>query len=149
MGCDRKAEFALMMLSDRERAFVLRRRIGHLATADASGNPSVVPVCFALEAGTLYTALDEKPKRTRRPRRIRDLEANAHASFIADHYDEDWSRLGWVMIRGRGAVLYSGDEFAAGCGSLRHRYAQYASMTLSPLIAIRILEVRSWGSLDG
>jgi PPOX class probable F420-dependent enzyme len=138
-----------MMLPDRERAFLLRRRIGHLATADASGIPSVVPVCFALQADMLYTAMDDKPKRTRRPRRIRDLEENPRASFIADHYDEDWSRLGWVMIRGHGDVLDSGEEFDGGCQLLRRRYAQYARMTLSPLIAIRIEEVRSWGDLDG
>jgi PPOX class probable F420-dependent enzyme len=138
-----------MSLSDRERTFLLRRRIGHLATVDASGTPSVVPVCFALRADMLYTAMDEKPKRTRRPRRIRNLEANSRAAFIADYYDEDWSRLGWVMIRGPGDVLDSGEEFEGGCELLRRRYAQYATMTLSPLIAIRILEVRSWGNLDG
>lgn len=138
-----------MMLSDRERGFLLRRRVGHLATAGASGIPSVVPVCFALQADALYTALDDKPKRTRRPRRIRNLEQNSSVAFIADHYDEDWSRLGWVMIRGHGDILHSGEEFERGCELLRYRYAQYARMRLSPLIAIRILEVRSWGDLDG
>lgn len=148
MDDDRKAESAAMMLAERERAFLLRRKAGHLATADGSGMPSVVPVCFALQAKILYTALDDKPKRTRRPRRIRDIEASSRAAFIADHYDDDWSRLGWVMIRGEAGILESGQEFERGCGLLRHRYAQYATMTLSPLIAIRILEVRSWGNLD-
>jgi len=138
-----------MKLSDREIAFLLRRRIGHLATADASGIPSVVPVCFALQVDILYTALDDKPKLTRRPRRIRNLEENSRVAFIADHYDEDWSRLGWVMIRGQGDVLDSGKKFEGGCELLQRRYSQYATMTLSPLIAIRILEVRSWGNLDG
>ena len=138
-----------MTLPDSERAFLLRRRIGHLATAAASGMPSVVPVCFALQGETLYTALDEKPKRSPHPRRIRDLAANPRAAFVADHYDEDWSRLGWVMIRGNGAILGSGEEFERGCDLLRRRYAQYATMILSPLIALRILEVRFWGNLDG
>lgn len=138
-----------MRLPEPERAFVLRRRIGHLATADASGMPSLMPVCFALQADTLYTALDDKPKRTRRPRRIRDLAVNARAAFVTDHYDEDWSRLGWVMIRGDAAILESGEEFAHGCDLLRRRYVQYATMTLAPLIAVRILVVRSWGNLDG
>lgn len=138
-----------MMLSERERDFLLRRRVGHLATAGASGMSSVVPVCFALQAETLYTALDEKPKRTRRLRRIIDLEANPSVAFVADYYDEDWSRLGWVMIRGRGDILESGEEFDMGCGLLKGRYMQYATMKLSPLIAIRILALRSWGNLDG
>lgn len=138
-----------MMLPERERAFLLRRKIGHLATADSSGMPRVVPVCFALDVETLYTALDDKPKRTRQPGRVRDLAANARAAFVADYYDEDWSRLGWVMIRGEAVILDSGEEFACGCDSLRRRYAQYATMTLTPLIAIRISVVRSWGNLDG
>lgn len=149
MDFDCKREHAAMMLPDRERAFLLRRRLGHLATADASGIPSVVPVCFALDADTLYTALDDKPKLTRRPRRIRDLEENSRAAFIADCYDEDWSRLGWVMIRGPGDILDFGEEFESGCEMVRRRYQQYAGMRLSPLIAIRIREVRSWGNLDG
>jgi len=137
-----------MILSPREYAFLTRRRIGHLATADASGTPSVVPVCFALADNTLYTALDEKPKRTRRLRRIRNLGENSRVAFTADRYDEDWSKLGWVMIRGRGEILDSGGEFARGCELLRRRYPQYAAMTLSPVIAIRVLQASSWGDLD-
>ncbi|HLY05235.1 MAG TPA: TIGR03668 family PPOX class F420-dependent oxidoreductase [Rhizomicrobium sp.] len=148
MGRNRKAEPAAMMLSERESAFLLRRKIGHLATADAGGIPSVVPVCFALDADMLYTALDDKPKRTRRPRRIRDLQGNPNAAFVTDHYDEDWSRLGWVMIRGQAAILETGEGFERGCECLRQRYAQYTTMTLCPLIAIRIHGVRSWGNLD-
>ena len=138
-----------MMLSERERSFLLWRRTGHLATMDTSGTPSVMPVCFALEDDAMYTAIDDKAKRTRRPRRIRDLATNPRVAFVADRYDEDWSRLGWVMIRGRGDILVSGAPFERGCELLRHRYAQYATMTLCPLIAIRVLEVRSWGNLDG
>ena len=149
MDHDRKAESAAMILSSRERAFVTRQRIGHLATVNASGSPSVVPVCFVLDDDTLYTALDEKPKRTRHLRRIRDLRENSRVAFTADCYDEDWSRLGWVMIRGQGDILESGKEFERGCELLRVRYAQYATMTLSPVIAVRLLEARSWGNLDG
>ncbi|HEX3431221.1 MAG TPA: TIGR03668 family PPOX class F420-dependent oxidoreductase [Rhizomicrobium sp.] len=132
-----------------ERAFLTRQRIGHLATADRSGVPSVVPVCFAVADDALYTALDEKPKRTRRVRRLQNIEKNPELAFVADYYDEDWSALGWVMIRGRGDILESGAEFETACDLLKRRYAQYAKMTLSPVIAIRLLEVRSWGNLDG
>ena len=138
-----------MMLSERERAFLLRQRIGHLATADTSGTPTVVPVCFAVGDEVLYTAMDDKLKRTRRPRRICDVETNSYVTFIADRYDEDWTRLGWVMIRGKAAIFDSGEEYAYGCESLRRRYAQYATMILRPVIAIRIGAVRSWGDLDG
>lgn len=137
-----------MTLSGPERTFLLRRRIGHFATADARGTPSVVPVCFVLDENFLYTAVDDKPKRSRRPRRIHDLEANSRVAFVADRYDEDWSRLGWVMIRGAVELVESGGKFERGVDLLRRRYVQYATMRLSPLIAVRILEVRSWGNLD-
>ena len=149
MGWNRQAEVAAMILPGRERAFLLRRRIGHLATADASGIPSVLPVCFALEADNMYSAVDDKPKRTRRPRRIRDLAENPDVAFVADHYNEDWSRLGWVMIRGKATIFETGEEFERGCELLRRRYLQYATMALSPVVAVRILAVRSWGNLDG
>lgn len=137
-----------MMLSQPERAFLLRQRIGHFATADGLGTPSVVPVCFALDKDILYTAVDDKPKRSRHPRRIRNLEANSRVAFVADRYDEDWSMLGWVMIRGAADLLASGEKFERGCDLLRRRYVQYARMHLSPLIAVRILEAGSWGNLD-
>jgi PPOX class probable F420-dependent enzyme len=144
-----KAESSAMMLSSLQRAFLLRRRIGHLATVDTLGVPAVVPVCFAIAAETLYTALDQKPKTTQNLRRIRNIRENPHVSFVADCYDEDWSKLGWVMIRGRAAIFDAGETFRHGCELLRERYSQYAMMTLSPIIAVQIVQVRAWGNLDG
>jgi PPOX class probable F420-dependent enzyme len=144
-----KAESSAMMLSPRERSFLLRRSIGYLATADASSVPAVVPVCFAIGMDVLYMALDQKPKTTRNLRRIRNIRENPHVAFVADCYDEDWSKLGWVMIRGRADIFDSGATFRLACESLRQRYPQYAMMTLSPVIAIRMLHVQAWGNLDG
>ena len=145
----RKTESAPMILSDRQYAFVMRRRIGHLATADAAAKPQVMPICFAIHEDTLYTALDEKPKRARETKRLKNISENPHVSFVADHYDEEWSRLGWVMLRGRANILEEGEEFERGATLLRKRYVHYASMSLRPIIAITILQVRSWGNLDG
>ena len=138
-----------MILTARQHAFVTRRRIGHLATADAAAKPQVMPICFAIHQDILYTALDEKPKRARDARRLKNISENPHVSFLADRYDEDWSRLGWVMLRGRANILEEGEAFDRGGTLLRKRYAQYASMSLRPIIAITILQVRSWGNLDG
>jgi PPOX class probable F420-dependent enzyme len=138
-----------MMLSARQYAFVERRRIGRLATANAAAMPQVMPICFAIHEDSLYTALDEKPKRARDAKRLKNIRENPHVTFLADHYDEDWSRLGWVMLRGRAEILDRGDEFEHGGTLLRKRYGQYASMSLAPVIAVRILQVRSWGNLDG
>ena len=60
------------MLSQVETAFVEIQRVAHLATADASGHPHVVPVCFAYDGRKFYIAIDEKPKSTIRLKRLRN-----------------------------------------------------------------------------
>ena len=139
------------MLSEQQAEFLDSRRVGHLATADASGNPHVVPVCFAIEDGSLYITIDEKPKRdVPRPlKRLRNVLDNPSVAFVADRYDEDWLNLGWVMLRGRANVLSNGPEHDRAQSLLRERYAQYRAMQLAdlPVIALRIERVTSWGNL--
>jgi PPOX class probable F420-dependent enzyme len=131
-----------------ERAFLMRRRVGYLATANPAAVPRVVPVCFAIGENSLYTAIDEKPKIGRKLRRLSDIADNARVAFLAEHYDEEWSELGWVMLDGRAEILDEGAEFEHAVELLKKRYVQYAGMRLSPVIAVRIDEVRCWGNLD-
>jgi PPOX class probable F420-dependent enzyme len=141
------------MLSSPEARFLAARRVGHLATADARGNPHVVPVCFALAGGTLYITIDEKPKRESiRPlKRLRNIAENPATAFVVDRYDEDWTRLGWVMLRGQAQILTAGTEHGEAQALLRARYPQLGAMDLAqlPVIALRIERVTSWGDLDG
>jgi PPOX class probable F420-dependent enzyme len=122
-----------------------------LATADASGNPHVVPVCFAIDNAALYVTIDEKPKRAspRSLKRLRNMLDNPSVAFVADRYDEDWQQLGWVMLRGRADILADGPEHDRAQALLRERYAQYRTMQLAelPVIALRIERVTSWGNL--
>lgn len=139
------------MLNETQRRFVDSCRVGHLATADASGAPYLVPVCFGLAADTLYITIDEKPKRRDRPmKRIRNILENPRAAFVVDRYDEDWTRLGWVMLRGPAEILEGGDEHAAAQALLRDKYVQYRAMNLAglPVIALRVAHVASWGDLS-
>jgi PPOX class probable F420-dependent enzyme len=139
------------MLGERERRFVETRRVAHLATADARAVPHVVPVCFGLGGDTLYITIDQKPKRPgARLKRLSNLAANPRAAIVIDHYDEDWRRLGWVMLRGRAEILASGREHDEAQALLRARYPQYGAMQIAelPVIAIRIERVASWGALD-
>ncbi|MBV8702809.1 MAG: TIGR03668 family PPOX class F420-dependent oxidoreductase [Acetobacteraceae bacterium] len=140
------------MIEDRERRFLLARRLGHLATADRSGAPHVVPVCYALGEAALYVTVDEKPKRQDRPlKRLRNIAENPRVALVVDRWDEDWRRLGWVMLRGRAEVLAEGLEHDRAQALLRARYPQYAGMDLAPLpvIALRVARVTSWGDLAG
>ena len=138
------------MLSDRERRFLSRRKVGHLATADRRGAPHVVPVCFAVDGNALYITIDEKPKRAGVPlKRLRNIAANPAAAVVVDRYDDDWTRLGWVMLRGRAEILTEGAEHARAQALLRARYPQLNAMQIGvlPVIAVRVERVSSWGNL--
>ena len=139
------------MLSAHERRFIDTRRVGHLATSDASATPHVVPVCFGLLDETLYITIDRKPKRaTDRPlKRLANILENSQAAIVFDHYDEDWRRLAWVMLRGRAEILADGPEHGRAQALLQARYRQLAEMQLAglPVIAIRIERSASWGDL--
>jgi PPOX class probable F420-dependent enzyme len=110
-----------------------------------------VPVCFAISDDALYITIDEKPKRaTDRPlKRLRNIMDNPSTAFVADRYDEDWTQLGWVMLRGHAEILAVGSEHDRAQTLLRERYPQYRVMRLAelPVIAIRIGHVTSWGNL--
>jgi PPOX class probable F420-dependent enzyme len=139
------------MLSENQRHFLDKNRVGRLATADRSGAPHVIPVCYAAAGDTLYVTIDEKPKRRDVPlKRVRNILENPQAAFVVDHYDEDWQRLGWVMLRGAAEILESGSEHDRAQELLRARYPQYQAMNLAglPVIALRIVRATSWGNLS-
>jgi len=137
------------MLASRELQFIQSQRVAHLATASADGRPHVVPVCFAYLDGHIYIAIDEKPKRSLRLKRLRNIEANPQVAIVLDRYDEDWSRLAWVLVQGTAAVLDRGPEHGRALTALREKYPQYLEMALEgrPVISVTAERVSSWGEL--
>ncbi len=85
-------------------------QVARLATIDPDGRPHLVPIVFAVEGDTLYSAVDRKPKRSTRLRRIENARARPDVTVLVDHYDDDWTRLWWICLRGRARVLDDGDE---------------------------------------
>jgi len=139
------------MLTERQRRFLEASRVGHLATADAMGAPHLIPVCYAADEGTLYITVDEKPKRRDIPlKRVRNILDNPQAAFIVDRYDDDWSRLGWVMLRGPAEILASGPEHDRAQALIVARYPQLKAMRIAelPVIALRIARATDWGNLS-
>jgi PPOX class probable F420-dependent enzyme len=137
------------MLSARERSFVDTRRVAHLATADSQAVPHVVPVCFGLLEDRLYITIDQKPKRDRPLKRLRNIAENPRVAIVFDRYDEDWRRLAWVMLHGRAGILTEGGEHDRAQSLLRSRYKQLEAMAIGqlPVIVIQIERVASWGDL--
>jgi PPOX class probable F420-dependent enzyme len=147
-----RQQFEAIMLSNGERKFLTHHRIAHLATADKHAVPHVVPVCFAILDRTLYITIDEKPKR--RPgialKRLKNIAENPAVAVVVDRYDEDWTRLGWIMLRGQAEILIEGMEHRDAQALLRSRYPQLRAMQIEgyPVIAVRIERTTSWGDLS-
>ena len=126
-------------------------RAARLATRDEQGRPHVVPVCYAYDGKAFYTPLDRKPKKKAGGElaRVRNIRANPAVALLLDHYEEDWAKLWYILIRGSAEILSAGDERQRAVALLRMKYPQYASRELLPEDAtvIRITPERmvSWG----
>ena len=138
------------------RRFLEAHRLGHLATVGSDGSPHVIPVCYALDDAALYFVADAKPKRrpARELQRLRNIRANGHAALVVDHYDEDWTRLAWVLVRGPARIVDDAGLHARALARLRARYPQYRAMTLDdpavhPIVRIEPARVRTWHATGG
>lgn len=137
-------------------AVVAAARVGRLATVDDRGRPSVVPFCFALIADdepSVVSVLDEKPKSVADDElaRVRHIRAHPDVAFVVDRYDEDWSRLAWVQVKGHARVIAPGEDgHAAAIAALRAKYPQYRAMAIErrPVILIERLRNRAWRATD-
>jgi PPOX class probable F420-dependent enzyme len=128
-GRDTKTDTILVTA---DRAFIDAHRVGRLATADAAGTPHIVPIVYARVGDALYFVIDDKPKRTQTGlKRLRNIAQNPQVAVIVDDYDEDWTALAYLQVRGRAAVVADRDEYRRGLAALRERYAQYRDMPLA------------------
>jgi PPOX class probable F420-dependent enzyme len=141
---------------DREAAIALAAaaRVGRMATVRPDATPHVVPITFALfrdgSAIHCYWAVDAKPKRSAVLQRIKNLRANPAVEIVVDAYDDDWTRLWWVRLRGTGRVVTSTDERGSAITALAAKYAPYRSMELADdVVAIDVEGVSWWSAGEG
>lgn len=120
------------------------QRVARLAYVDDADHPRVLPVTFAVAGGAVWSAIDEKPKRTAEPARIRYLERRPGAALVVDVYDDDWSRLAWVQLLGRIDVVPVGDSPEA-MRALAAKYEPYAERTPpGPLLRLSVERALHW-----
>ena len=126
-------------------------RVAHLATADRSGQPLVIPICFVFDGKEFFSPIDEKPKRLspQRLKRLRNIEENSQVSLVIDRWDEDWRKLAYILVSGRARILFAGRNHRRAVSLLRRKYRQYRSMAIDqrPMIVIKPRNVKVWGSL--
>jgi PPOX class probable F420-dependent enzyme len=137
-----------MMGAGEMRERVRDARVGRLATVGSDGRPHLVPICFALEGDVLYSAVDEKPKRSKRLQRLENIRNRPAVAVLVDHYDEDWTRLWWVRLDGAAKVLDAGSERKHALALLSEKYEQYREqLPTGPVIAVRVERWRGWASV--
>ena len=133
----------------RVAGFLESHSVGRLATVDKEGQPYVVPVCYAVGEDRIFSVIDEKPKDVSRRelKRIRNIRTNPWVCLTVDTYSEDWSKLGYVMVRGTASIVTSGEEHEAAMPLLRARYRQYEELDFEgrPVIVIEPRRVVVWG----
>jgi PPOX class probable F420-dependent enzyme len=134
---------------DQARRRLAAARVARLATVGGPGSPHLVPVTFAVAGDRIFTAVDAKPKTTRDLRRLRNIRDNPRVAVLADHYDEDWSRLWWVRADGRASILDDPDDMAGPIGLLTGRYPQYRhSPPAGPVICVVVDHWAGWAAGD-
>ena len=136
-------------LSPEEAKVIMATRVAHLATADALGVPNLVPVCFYYDGDRFYTVLDQKPKRTPvlQLKRVRNILSNSNVALLMDHYEEEWSRLWYVLVTGTAHLVYEEVERQRAVLGLKQKYPQYRSMDIdeNPVICIIPSRIVRWG----
>ena len=127
-------------------------RVARLATADEKGQPHLVPICYVFDGEVFYTAIDAKPKRVegKQLARVRNIQVNPQVALLVDHYDEDWSRLWYILVRGTAELLHHEDEKQKAMQLLKAKYTNYRLGWLPEdalLIRVRPQQTTWWGNL--
>jgi PPOX class probable F420-dependent enzyme len=136
----------LESLPEWARALLANERVARLAYVDDEDHPRVLPVTFAVAGGAVWSAIDEKPKRSTEPARLRHLHRRPEAALLVDVYDDDWSRLAWVQLLGTVEILPA-DSAPEAMEALAAKYAPYAERRPpGPLLRLSVKDFRQWRS---
>src|SRR5215475_9200860 len=92
------------------RRFIESHRVAHLATANAQGRPSVIPICYAFPDAVFYSVIDDKPKTvsSNQLQRIQNIRSNPNVALVIDDYSEDWEALAYLHVRCLAEILEPG-----------------------------------------
>jgi PPOX class probable F420-dependent enzyme len=123
-------------------------RVARLGLVDDTGAPRVLPVTFAVAEGRIWSAIDQKPKRTEEPARLRFLRRDPRAALTVDRYSDDWGELAWVQVLGSVSTLEL-SEGGAGLEALSAKYEQYREEAPpGPLLALEPRRYLWWRAAD-
>jgi PPOX class probable F420-dependent enzyme len=139
---------SLETLPEWARELLAAERVARLAFLDDGDRPRLLPVTFAVAGDAVWSAIDEKPKRTAEPARLRYLRRRPAAALLVDRYDDDWSRLAWVQLLGHVDVVPL-DSSPEATAALAAKYEQYARRTPpGPLLRLAVERTLHWRAAE-
>jgi coenzyme F420-0:L-glutamate ligase/coenzyme F420-1:gamma-L-glutamate ligase len=142
----------LPLISPGIRAKLETARVARLATLDAERRPHAIPVCFVYDGSVFYSAIDHKPKRVAPSRlaRLKNIKETPQVALLVDQYEEDWTRLWYVLVRGEAVLVSAPAERKRAIRSLRAKYPQYDADMLAadaPVLRITPVRITAWGKI--
>ena len=121
-------------------------RVARLGLLDERDLPRVLAVTFVVWEEAVWSAVDRKPKRTPEPARVRRLRRRPEAALLVDSYDDDWTRLAWVELRGRVSI----EPLGPALDALAAKYPQYVEeRPQGPLLRLAPERCICWRAADG
>ncbi len=114
---------SLAELPPRIRTLLDEARSAVMTTISDDGAAHSVPVVFAVVNDEILSPIDHKPKSGQKLARVKNLERDDRVTLLADKWDEDWTRLGWVMVQG--AAVVDTEPRVEEMRDLNARYPQY------------------------
>lgn len=117
-------------------------RVATLGTIRPDGTTHLVPCVYACSGNQIITAIDHKPKNSRRLARLQNIAHDDRVSLLAHHYEQDWENLWWVRADGRARVVTAPPRML---DVLVEKYNQYNdNPPEGPYILIEIDKLTSW-----
>lgn len=89
------------------RTIIYKARVARLASVDTECKPHLIPVVFVFDNDCYFIPIDEKTKRSRpeKLKRAKNIQQNPSVALLIDEYNEDWTKLYFIMIQGRASII--------------------------------------------
>src|SRR5215813_8833148 len=112
------------LISAKIRKKLEAARVARMATLDPRRGPHVIPICFTYDGSFFYSAIDRKPKRVAPDRlaRLKNIRKTPRVALLVDQYDEDWTRLWYVLVRGEATMVTASTEHKLAIQHLKAKY---------------------------
>jgi PPOX class probable F420-dependent enzyme len=152
LGGSRRMMPASPLISDPVRAKLDAAQVARLGTVNSDQEPHLVPICFVFDGSLFYTAIDRKPKRVQADQlaRLKNINTSPQVALLVDEYNDDWTRLWYVLVRGKAELISDSAECERAIELLRAKYHQYRSGILAgdaPVVRITPERITSWGKI--